>query len=91
MQTERRILRADGTYTDSGNEDQAAATLTRGVRLLAEAQRTYGLSRRDRFSAVRLRSGLVGISRVALAPPMSAADEVAEARLELLAEKARAL
>ncbi len=89
---ERRIVRADGrAYPAETDGEQTAATLSRGRALLAEARSTYGLGRRDTFSATRLSGGVVGLSRVRRAAPLPAADELAEARLELLAQKANLL
>ena len=90
MRAERRVFRSDGTcFADDA--EQVAAVFKGGMALLAEARAKYGLGRRDGLTAGRLRDGTVVVSKVRLAPPQSAADELAEARIEVLAARAAAL
>jgi hypothetical protein len=92
MRVERRIVFRDGRYgADAEGASQAAEVLRRGRALLAEARAAYGLGRRDRFTAQHSRSGVVLISNVKLAAPMHPDDELAEARIEVLQEKASLL
>ena len=92
MRVERRITRGDGrAYSADGDAEQAAAILSRGRAVLAEARAAYALGRRDTFTAVRLRGGTVAIGNLRRAAPLPAADELAEARMRLIAAKAATL
>jgi hypothetical protein len=91
VKIERRITRGNGSgYSGDGNGEQAAETLQRGRALFAEARAAYGLGRRDTFTAWR-GNGVVMVQSVRRAPKQSAADELLDARAELLELKAQAL
>jgi hypothetical protein len=91
MRVERRIVFRDGRYgADAEGASQADETLRRGRALLAEARAAYGLGRRDTFMAWR-GNGVVMVQSVRRAAPMHPDDELAEARIEVLAAKAATL
>lgn len=90
MKPERRIVHG-GTYYGDGDADRAAAVYQEGMRLISEARARYGLSRRDGLSARRLADGTIVVSNIRRAAPQHPADELLDARAELLQLKAQAL